>query len=1057
MAQHLRFVLDGDDHLTPALVTAGNSSAQLHRRLNDDMTGNATAVRRFTQDANGRLRDLNGRFVSVADAQRMMAAGIPVVTRRLGDLGDAGGDASAALGKSGGGLGGTMMGVAAVAAVSLLPAIGALVPMMAGVALAAGTMKLGFAGVGDALEAQTQGSEEYAKALKKLPAPAREFTRELVSIKKEFSGVGKEIQKAMLPGFTRALKDAKPVVDILGDSMVDMGKAFGDAAAGVGRMLKDSGFRDDLQANLRMGTQFVRDMTAAMGPFTRSLLDFGAASGPTLKAFTDGLGGLFSKGLPSMFEGLKPGISGTAQMLDGLFSAVNDVLGGLGRMGGEFGKTMGPVFGGAFAVGGKALAGAMDLVSGAMVVLRPVLRDVGYGFKTILDVGRIIGPTMSDTATAIMSTFAPVGQSIDQAVGPLQRLNQWINDNKVIVLEGARIFGSAMIDMTTAALLMAPPIMKGFRLMANGILDAIGFIVTGSAAAFGKMPLIGDQFIDALGSFTKFKKGFKDGLGEAERSTNEFVAGALPKLSQGKLKMNIANWTEQLNAAKAKLKTVPADKKAALKATIADLQAKVTSAKAALASVKDRSVTVTAYVQYKGKSIAAVSAGRLASGGLVGRDGLPGYPGGGLIRGVGTPTSDSNLIWASRDEYMVKAASVKKYGVAFMDALNAGRLPLGGIGGSGGADAARGLVAGMTGSTGAVMAGARQMAAAVSSGVRAELEIASPSKKMAALAKDIGKGLIVGMTGTRDKIKATAADLATDIRTAFSGKKESSLLKYVDKQTTKLLDAAAKRDKVIARIAEAKQFAKDITSSARDSAGLGSLGMSAEEVTAGGIKAGLGQKLAQIKQFTSYIGILAKKGLNKSLLRQILSMGPEAGYTYASALVGADKATFASINSLQSQINKGSDTLGKLGADAMYDSGKNASKGFLAGLASQQKAIEQLMLDIAKGMQKSIKKALGIKSPSTVMARVGAFSTQGLARGLVQGMPVLDRALGEVAGRVAGTQPVLGRAAVAGAGGGMAVSITINGATDPAATAREVERLMNKLKRGRGGAAYGFG
>ena len=33
MAQHLRFVLDGDDHLTPALVTAGNSSALAYSSL----------------------------------------------------------------------------------------------------------------------------------------------------------------------------------------------------------------------------------------------------------------------------------------------------------------------------------------------------------------------------------------------------------------------------------------------------------------------------------------------------------------------------------------------------------------------------------------------------------------------------------------------------------------------------------------------------------------------------------------------------------------------------------------------------------------------------------------------------------------------------------------------------------------------------------------------------------------------------------------------------------------------------------------------------------------
>lgn len=91
MPERMRFILDGDDRLTPVLNHAGDSSARLHRRLNDDMDGNSRAVRGFTQDADGRLRDLRGRFLSVADAQRLIADGAPDVARRLRDVGGAGG------------------------------------------------------------------------------------------------------------------------------------------------------------------------------------------------------------------------------------------------------------------------------------------------------------------------------------------------------------------------------------------------------------------------------------------------------------------------------------------------------------------------------------------------------------------------------------------------------------------------------------------------------------------------------------------------------------------------------------------------------------------------------------------------------------------------------------------------------------------------------------------------------------------------------------------------------------------------------------------------------
>jgi chorismate mutase len=325
---------------------------------------------------------------------------------------------------------------------------------------------------------------------------------------------------------------------------------------------------------------------------------------------------------------------------------------------------------------------------------------------------------------------------------------------------------------------------------------------------------------------------------------------------------------------------------------------------------------------------------------------------------------------------------------------------------------------------------------------------------MKALMADVGKGIIIGLTGTRAKIKATAADLAKDIKTAFSGRKESSLLRMVDQQTKKLLTYASKRDAIASKIAEAKAYAGTTTATARSQASLSSLGMDPEQVTAGGIKSGLQKKLAQIKQFTSYIGTLAKRGINKALLREVLDMGPIDGYAYASALVGADKATFSSINKAETAINKTTATLGRKGADILYDSGKNASKGFLAGLQSQQAAIEKLMEKIAKGMQKALRKALGIASPAKKMIPDGVNTVRGIAVGVVQALPHIDNAMSAVAGRMTGTTPTtIGRPALAGRGGGvMNVTININGASDPVAAAREARRQLLELKRDFGGS-----
>lgn len=507
--------------------------------------------------------------------------------------------------------------------------------------------------------------------------------------------------------------------------------------------------------------------------------------------------------------------------------------------------------------------------------------------------------------------------------------------------------------------------------------------------------------------------------------------------------------------------------------------ANVRNVKGAVDSLRSKSITITAHYRKDGASFLGAS-GRYASGGRVrgyasGGE-IQAFPEGGYVRGPGTGVSDDILALfgsgargrVSDTEYVIRSAMVRKYGVAFFDALNSGRLMLPGMAGlsgrfagggatAAGAAVAGGLAVGMTGSTGQVGAAARMMAAAVTSGIKDELQIASPSKKTKALAKDVGKGFITGLTGSRDKIKSVAADLAKDIKTAFTGRKESSLLRMVDKQTKKLLDAAAKRDAIAKKIADAKAYASGVTSTAREQASLSSLGMEPEQVTAGRIKGGLAQKLAKIKQFSRFISVLAKRGLNKGLIRQILNMGPEQGYAYANALAGADKATISSINKTQGLIDSESKKLGNKGADILYDSGKNASKGFLAGLQTQQKSIEKYMLSIAKAMQKSIRKALGIRSPSTVMAQLGAYSTQGLARGLVDGMPVLDRALGTVSDRVSGIQPVLGRAAVAGRGaGGTVIQIQVDGALDPKAVARQVRTMLLTLKRDLGGGELGI-
>ncbi|MFM9542328.1 hypothetical protein [Streptomyces turgidiscabies] len=509
------------------------------------------------------------------------------------------------------------------------------------------------------------------------------------------------------------------------------------------------------------------------------------------------------------------------------------------------------------------------------------------------------------------------------------------------------------------------------------------------------------------------------------------------------VKADVSDLEAKLKTARGKLASVPDSRRAKLLADIRDLERKVATARGELASLRDKKVFITTISR-------SVQSGKMSS--QAAKNAIETYASG------GTPKAgQAAIVGEEGPELVVFGQDARVFDAAKTQAMLRGTGSAVRSAGAAGASVGQGLAGGMAASMGLVQAGARRMAAEVTTGIREELDIRSPSKKTRALALDIGRGLIVGLTASRDKIRSVSADLAKDIRAAFSGRKESGLVRMVTAQTNRLLSLAAKRDKIAATIATARKYASDITSSARENAGLSGLGLEADAVSAGSIKGGLASKLAQIKQFTRYIDILAKKGLNKGLLRQILNMGPEAGYAYASALVGADKGTFGQINKLQTQIDKSTTTLGQVGADRLYDAGKNASKGFLKGLESQQKDLERVMQKIAVAMQKALRKALGINSPARVMIPDGINTARGVAVGVLQGLPHVDSAMRAVAGRIAGRavamRPAAGRGASSGGGAQQVVYMTVEFkglVTDRTATAKEIVEVVNELARNTG-------
>ncbi|MFF9003670.1 peptidoglycan DD-metalloendopeptidase family protein [Streptomyces achromogenes] len=274
------------------------------------------------------------------------------------------------------------------------------------------------------------------------------------------------------------------------------------------------------------------------------------------------------------------------------------------------------------------------------------------------------------------------------------------------------------------------------------------------------------------------------------------------------------------------------------------------------------------------------------------------------------------------------------------------------------------------------------------------------------IAASVGGDFLKQLAGTAAQIDAAMSKVATAVKNAFKGVKttlDDKLLANIKTQNGKLDALARQRDEIRAKITAANQLAADATNNANQFASLTSLPNGGNAFGAAGILSGLQTRLAQIREFGKNIKILGDRGLSKTLLQQIISAGPEQGAAYAKALVAATPAELRAINSTQAQIAKAATAYGKDAADAMYDAGAQSGKGYLAGLKAQEASINKAMSDLAKRIQKAIKDALKIKSPSRVFAQLGRYTVQGYAQGVRAAAPEAALAVSQMAAMVRGS------------------------------------------------------
>lgn len=274
----------------------------------------------------------------------------------------------------------------------------------------------------------------------------------------------------------------------------------------------------------------------------------------------------------------------------------------------------------------------------------------------------------------------------------------------------------------------------------------------------------------------------------------------------------------------------------------------------------------------------------------------------------------------------------------------------------------------------------------------AEISLSNASRSAkTSISNSIATGLQKTLaTGTASQITSAIKSLATKLLNAGFNWTAG----YVQRRGSQLEALASRKASIESQINAANQYASDQAGKINDFLNIS--GTSAQDI--GSLVSQMTGQQKTANNFVALSGRLKVRGASKALLQALSDAGP--GSQLATILSNATTGDVAKLNKLLASGGSLATNFGRSMADLMYDSGKDASKGFLAGLKSQEAALTKQMASMASGLVKEIKKILKIKSPSGVFRdEVG----KQVALGMVVGMDAHRPHIAAAAQRMATT------------------------------------------------------
>lgn len=469
-------------------------------------------------------RDLSALVPAMASAGKALTVGVVGLTA----IGAAGQAASA-------GLAG-----AASATAALIPIIGDLASVLAQAAGAAlivpgalavggaafATLRLGVAGVGDALGEVGADAAEFEEAIQDLAPSAREFVRAVRDLKPAFDDLQLDVQQELFEGlgdeFGRLAERHLPALE---RGLPEIAQALGAIGRRGMRALAADQTVADLPIVLTNTRNVLFDVADAMAPLVFILRDIAVVGSSVFQSLTGGLGTFAREWADRvgdmrqsgelrdvMLDGLDALQQLGSALLDvfgivrGIFSAAGDAGGGLFALLDTLNETVNSV------AGQDALGGLFSELARIGDALQPVLlalvRGLGTVGSAIGDIAEASAPFLEsfldNLATALASLapgFIALGPAVEALGAALVPVGEILSDLVVAMGPSIERFISALGEGLAALAPAAEPV--GVAL--GAIIDAVTPL----------LPLLGSALANTLTILATIITGLVNGPGIA--------------------------------------------------------------------------------------------------------------------------------------------------------------------------------------------------------------------------------------------------------------------------------------------------------------------------------------------------------------------------------------------------------------------------------------------------------------------------------------------------------------------------------------------------------------